>query len=257
MIDIHSHILPGVDDGAQTISDSLEMAQAAVDDGIHTIIATPHHKNGRYENTKKQIQKNVFLLNDLLVQHNIPLTVLAGQETRLNGEFIDEMTNGEVLPLNDTKYVFVEFPTGQIPQYAKPMLFDIQMAGYQPIIVHPERNRTFMKHPNKLYGFVRNGALAQLTAASLVGKFGKNVQKLSMQFLEAHLIHFIATDAHNTTTRGFCLQEAYQKVTKEYGEKRSHILMENSQLLMDGENIHIVEPERIRIHKKKKFFGLF
>src|SRR5699024_4639619 len=117
------------------------MAQAAVDDGIHTIIATPHHKNGRYENTKKQIQKNVF----------------------------------------------VEFPTGQIPQYAKPMLFDIQMAGYQPIIVHPERNRTFMKHPNKLYGFVRNGALAQLTAASLVGKFGKNVQKLSMQFLEAHL----------------------------------------------------------------------
>src|SRR5699024_12161299 len=74
-----------------------------------------------------------------------------------------------------------------------------------------------------------------------------------MQFLEAHLIHFIATDAHNTTTRGFCLQEAYQKVTKEYGEKRSHILMENSQLLMDGENIHIVEPERIRIHKKKKF----
>lgn len=254
LIDIHCHILPGVDDGAETELDSLQMAEAAVEEGIHTIIATPHHKNGRYENDKQTIKKNVSNFNKLLDQSNLPLTVLAGQETRLNGEMTDDIANGELLPLNETKYVFVEFPTGHIPHYAKRVLFDMQMAAYKPIIVHPERNRTLMKHPNLLYDFVRSGALTQVTAASYVGKFGKNVQKRSHQFMEANLVHFIASDAHNTTTRRFSMKEACQQIERDFGYEERRLLIENSQLLVEGKNIHIFEPKKI---KPKAFFGLF
>src|SRR5699024_5245405 len=210
MIDIHCHILPGIDDGAANFADSIAMANAAVEQGIHTIIATPHHKNGRYENVKKDILTLTKELNALLENEQIPLTILPGQETRLNGDMLTDVQEGELLTQNATShYLFVEFPSGHVPRYAKQMLFDLQVAGYTPIIVHPERNREIMEHPSILYDFVRRGVLTQVTAGSICGHFGKKMQKFSHQVIEADLTHFIASDAHNTTTRGFCLQEAY------------------------------------------------
>ncbi|WP_047983566.1 tyrosine-protein phosphatase [Ornithinibacillus californiensis] len=255
MIDIHSHILPGIDDGAKTMTDSLVMAQAAVKQGIHTIIATPHHQNGQYINEKQDIKLYVDQLNENLQEANIPLTVLVGQETRINGDMIEELQSGVIATLNNTKYVFVEFPSGEVPRYSEQMLFDIQVAGYTPIIVHPERNRQIAEHPSILFNFVQKGALTQVTAASLVGKFGKTIQKLSHQLVDHNLTHFIASDAHNTTTRGFVMQEAYQILKQEHGNSAFYMFMENAQLLIDGQYVHRNEPERIQ--KKKKIFGLF
>jgi len=254
MIDIHSHILPSVDDGAQTEADSIEMARTAVEQGIHTIIATPHHRNGKYENNRENIEKQVDILNGLFESEAIPITVLAGQEVRINGDMIDDLENGELLPLHRTKYLFVEFPSGHIPRYAQQMLFDIQVAGYTPIIVHPERNRELMEHPDRLYEFVRKGALTQVTAASVVGKFGKKIQKFTHQLIEADLTHFIASDAHNTTTRGFCMQEAFQVVKEQYGAESYYMFLENSELLIDNQNVNRMEPSMV---KKKKILGLF
>lgn len=254
MIDIHSHILPGVDDGAQTIEDSLAMAREAVDQGIRTIIATPHHKNGKYDTPKNIVLEKVAALQAEIVKEDIPLTVLVGQEVRINGDMIEDIEKGELLSLNETKYLFVEFPSGHVPRYAKQMLFDIQVAGFTPIIVHPERNQELIEHPEKLYDFVKNGALTQVTAASVVGKFGKNIQKFSHQIIEANLTHFLASDAHNTTTRGFCMQEAYQEVQTRHGAEAVYLFMENSDLLVDNQNVNKYEPEMIR---KKKFLGLF
>ncbi|MGM8366178.1 tyrosine-protein phosphatase [Virgibacillus sp. W0181] len=254
MIDIHCHILPGVDDGAKTEEDSLAMAKAAVEQGIHTIIATPHHKNGSYENDRGQIEKHLTFLNDLLQSEQIPLTILGGQELRINGDILTDIENGEILPVNDTKYVLIEFPSSSVPHYAKQMLFDIQVAGLTPIIVHPERNKELLAQPEKLYHFVRNGALTQVTAASVIGKFGKHAQKLSHQLIEANLTHFIASDAHNTTSRTFHLNEAYQEVKDLYGLDTYYMLLENSHLLIDNMNVNRLEPE---MPKKKKFLGLF
>jgi len=254
MIDIHSHILPGVDDGAQTEADSIAMAKAAVEQGIHTIIATPHHKNGKYENERKQIIQYTEILRELLAREHIPLTVLPGQEIRLNGEMLEDLEDGSLLSLNDTKYLFIEFPSGHVPRFAKQMIFDIQVAGYTPIIVHPERNRELIEHPGKLYDFVQNGALTQVTAGSVKGKFGKNVQKFTQQLLENHLTHFIASDAHNTKTRAFWMEEAFQEVKKNFGSDYFYMFLENSQLLVDNMNVNRFEPSKI---KKKKFLGLF
>lgn len=254
MIDIHSHILPGIDDGAETMADSLQMAREAVKQGIQAIIATPHHQNGHFNNERKDILRYVSNLNERLQQEDIPLTVLPGQETRINGDMLDELNNEVLLPLNETKYLFVEFPFGSVPRYAKQMLFDIQVAGCTPIIVHPERNRAIAEDPSLLYDFIRTGALSQITAASLTGELGKSIQKLSHQLIDANLSHFLASDAHNTTTRGFVLKEAFDELRDQHGTGMFYTLMENSQLLIDNQNVFQDEPQHV---KKKKFLGLF
>ena len=254
MIDIHTHILPGVDDGAKMEEDCLEMAKVAVEEGIHTIVATPHHKNGRYENEAASIRKQVDILQGLMNQENIPLTILAGQEVRINGDLLTDYEQGRILPINETNYILIEFPSSQIPQYTKKMLYDLQVAGLTPIIVHPERNKEILERPEKLYHFVREGALTQITASSIIGKFGKQIQKVSQQFIEGNLVHFIASDAHNTTSRGFYLREAYQEIKDMFGWDMHYMLMENSQLLVDGMYVNRMEPS---MPKKKKFLGFF
>src|SRR5699024_3922822 len=254
VIDIHSHILPGVDDGAKTEEDSIAMAEEAVQQGIHTITATPHHLNGVFENIKPAIEKSVTILQELFVQENIPLTVLPGQEIRWNGIMIEDIENGELLTLNHSKYIFVEFPTQDVPHYAEQMMYNLQMGGCKPIIVHPERNEELLDNPQKLYEFVQKGALTQLTAGSLLGKFGKTIRKFSQQMIEANLTHFIASDAHNTTSRGFCMQEAFQEVKDRFGIDFYYVFMENSQLAINNQNVNKMEPMHV---KKKKFFGMF
>ncbi|MEQ6376438.1 CpsB/CapC family capsule biosynthesis tyrosine phosphatase [Bacillaceae bacterium S4-13-58] len=255
MIDIHCHILPELDDGAQTLEDSLEMARAAVQEGIHTIIATPHHMNGKYINLAENVIKEVSALNLQLKENNIPLTILPGQETRINGEMINNLQRHQLLPLNQTSsYVFVELPSDHVPRYTTQLLFDIQLAGYRPIIVHPERNQQLIQNPDVLYKMVEKGTLTQVTAASVTGKFGKNIQKFTQKIIEANLTHFIASDAHNTTTRRFCLSEAYEEIRNRYGEDFLHFFMENAELILENQTVVGEPPEKIG---RKKILGIF
>src|SRR3982751_6893291 len=130
MIDIHCHILPGIDDGAKTIEDSVLMAKEAVREGIHTIIATPHHKNNQYENEKVSILEKVSHLNKHLSNEGIPLTILPGQENRIYGEIIhDYLSGGKILPLAETSYLFIEFPSGSVPNYAERLFYELQTEG--------------------------------------------------------------------------------------------------------------------------------
>jgi protein-tyrosine phosphatase len=255
LIDIHSHILPGVDDGAKNEQESLNMARAAIEQGIQTIVATPHHQNGAFNNFRLEIKSSVEILNEFFKREGVPLTVLPGQETRIYGEMVEGLRQQELLPINHSKYLLVEFPASEVPRYTTQLLFDIQLEGYTPVIVHPERNRQLLEHPNLLYEFVSKGALTQVTAGSVIGKFGKDIQKFTNQIIEANLTHFIASDAHNTTSRKFWLQEAYEEVKKNYGSDYFYMFLENSNLLIDNDNVNQLEPMRVK--KKKKFLGLF
>ncbi|MCE7791177.1 tyrosine protein phosphatase [Salipaludibacillus sp. CUR1] len=254
MIDLHCHILPGLDDGAQTEEDLLAMAHAAMEDGITTIVATPHHMNGSYENTKGMIEKATETANRLLKQKGLDLSILPGQECRLYGELIEDIDKGEILSLNHSTYVFVEFPSAQLPRFSRKLLYDLQLAGKVPVIVHPERNQVFMKKPDMLHDFVKNGALTQVTAASVAGKFGKKIASLSLDLVEANLTHFIASDAHNTTNRTFHMTDAYNVIEKEFGNDLVYLFKENAHLLIENQHVMIEPPERV---KKKKFLGLF
>lgn len=250
MIDIHNHILPGIDDGAKNTQVSIEMAKVALDQGIHTIVATPHHKNGSYTNKKDSILKQVDILKELIIYEDIPLTLLPGQEPRIYEDLVEDLQDGDVLSLNKTKYVHIEFPFESVPRYAEKLLYNLQIAGYTPVIVHPERNKVLKEDPDRMYDFVQKGALSQVTAASVVGKFGKDAQKYTHQLLESNLTHFIASDAHNTIARPYYMADAFQFVQGEFGHELFSVLMENSQLLVENKNINKFEPFRI---KKKKF----
>ncbi|UOQ50318.1 tyrosine protein phosphatase [Gracilibacillus caseinilyticus] len=255
MIDIHCHILPGIDDGAKHTEESVQMAKIAVSQGITTIIATPHHLNGSYDNYKDDIISAVDQLNTRLQEEAIPLTILPGQETRINGDMVTDLEEGNLLPLNENSgYLFVELPSNHVPRYTTQLMFDLQLQGIKPIIVHPERNKEIMENPNILYDLVSNGTLTQLTAASIAGKFGKKIKKLSLQLIEANLTHFIASDAHNTRTRGFVMHDAHTVIKDEFGTDVLYWLMENAQYMVNGEHVIGEVPERV---KKRKILGIF
>lgn len=254
MIDIHCHILPGIDDGAATIEDSLAMARAAVKEGITTIIATPHHKNNQFINPKSSILTKVNDLNTVLKQENIPLTILPGQEVRIYGEVLEDYYKEEILTLNHTKYLFIEFPSSSVPRYAERLLYELQTEGIIPIIVHPERNKELQEKPELLYQFVKNGALTQVTASSVAGYFGKNVKKFSEQLIEHNLTHFLASDAHNINNRNFKIMDALNLVKENYGVDYVYFFKENAEFLVKGKNVIKEIPERI---ERKKFLGIF
>lgn len=255
MIDIHCHILPGLDDGAANETIALEMARQAVAEGITEIVATPHHRNRHWQNPKANVLQHVAHLNETLKEHAIPLMILPGQEVRLFGEMAEPDQQAELLTVNNSgNYLLVEFPTMQVPQYASQLFFNLQTSGVTPVIVHPERNQVFLDHPDKLYQFINEGALAQITAASLIGKSGNKVQKRSRQFLENQLAHFIASDAHNVTERPFYRQTAQAYIEKEYGFQMIEQLNQNAEQLVQGKQIPREQPTAI---KEKKFFGLF
>jgi protein-tyrosine phosphatase len=254
VIDIHCHILPDIDDGAPHRQASLQMASLAHSEGISRIIATPH-KNGKYENTKVEILDDVSSLNDLLQEEKIPLTIHPGQEPRITGELLEDYEKGDILSLNDAgKYVFVELPSGQVPRYAAQLLFDIQLTGLTPIIVHPERNHEIIEHPDILYKFVKDGTLTQVTSSSITGHFGKKIKKFTEDLIEHNLTHFVASDAHNVSSRPFRLKEAYEAVEETYGIDYRYLFQENAELLLGGNNVAKEVPEQIQ---KKKFLGLF
>ena len=255
IIDIHCHILPGIDDGAADFTESLEMAKAAAKEGIKKIIATPHHRNGSYDNYKDEIIHRTKELNEYLQSEQVKVEILPGQETRIYGEMVEDYEKGEILTLAEVStYVFVELPSGHVPRYTEQLLFDLQMQGVTPVIVHPERNAELIQQPDKLYQFVKSGAATQITAASVVGYFGKKIQKFTEDLIRANLTHFIASDAHNTTTRAFKMEEALEAINAKFGSDILFMLMDNAELIVDGKDIFREIPERIR---KKRILGLF
>ena len=197
-----------------------------------------------------------FTTKEHLQQENIPVTILPGQETRINGEMLADDENSNILTLNDTnRYVFVEFPPNDVPAYTSHLFFDLKMKGLIPVIVHPERNRAIIEKPNRLYRLIKDGSLSQVTAASIVGKFGKKIQEFSLKLIEHSLVHFIASDAHNVSSRSFHMREAYQEISKEFGFDVADEFQMNAKRLMNGDDIYVHEPVEFRTRKKKfRFF---
>ena len=256
MIDLHCHILPNIDDGPKNWEMSLEMARLAVDEGITHILATPHHMNRHWVNPKDKVTSLVDELQRKINKENIPLTIFPGQEVRLHGEILDNIQKDEICFIDElNQYVLIEFPTATVPDYADRLFYNLQNEGITPIIVHPERNHAILKDPSILYDFVSRDILAQVTAASYVGLFGKEIEKLSTQLIAADLVHFLASDAHNVTSRRFHMKEAFEKLETEYGKERVRAFDQITRDLINGDGVSIPQPQNIK--KNKRFFGVF
>lgn len=251
MIDTHCHILPGIDDGAADFDASIVMAKKAVKQGITTILCTPHHNNGRYTNPKQQVIQVVDELQALLDEQGIPLDLIEGQEVRLTSTLIDEIKQGNILFTDEgERYILIEFPTADIPEYTEQLFAQLRTLKKVPVIVHPERNIKLIEDPNRLLTFLDMGCLAQLTAPSYVGIYGKRVQKIAEQMVDHHMVQFIASDAHGPQKRDFYLKEAYKKLKKEHGETAVERFQRNVENLVDGKKIMRLDYSPV---EKKRF----
>jgi protein-tyrosine phosphatase len=227
LIDLHAHILPGIDDGPQSLEDSLEMARLAVADGITTLVATPHlfrRKSVDLEalNTPDAIHQAVERFNQQLSEEDIDLTVLPGCEVPLFPDIIKFIDKGRILTLNDgQRYVCLEMPDTVIPPATEDIIFQLSSRGLTPIITHPERNPVFYDMPDKFRRLISLGCLAQITARSLTRGFGWGVARFTKKLVREGLVTIMATDAHSVAHRPPVMSLALKKLRKIVGENRA------------------------------------
>jgi protein-tyrosine phosphatase len=253
MIDLHAHILPGLDDGSKNIAESLAMAEVAWEDGIHTIVATPHVLQGVFDNDKNKILSAVRALNQTLQEQNIAVHILPGAEYYLEADIPLKLSQGELLTINDNgRYLLVELPSAFIPEYTAQVLYEIQLQGVTPIIAHPERNAGFTRKPAVLQEMISRGVLAQVTSASITGLFGKRVKRTAYSFLKQGLVHLVSSDAHSSVGRAPLLSQAQKEIEKYHGSHTAQLLViQNPGSIIEGES---TEPLIIRSTTRWKLF---
>lgn len=222
MIDLHCHFLPGVDDGPETLDEALDLARAAVEDGITHSVLTSHVHPERYPNQKRNLEGAVAAFTEELKKASIPLDVRMGGEARLCPELIDLVAEGQVPFLGEVggyKILLLEFPHQMIPVGSIRFINHLTRMRIRPLIAHPERNKAIMANPDKVNEFTEAGCWLQLTAGSLAGRFGAQAEQVAFQLIDAGWNCLAATDAHNLHNRPPRLREARDVLAQRYGEQ--------------------------------------
>lgn len=228
MIDLHSHLLPGIDDGADDMATSLAMARLAVESGTTHMVCTPHIHPGRYDNTPERIAESLAAFREALQVAGIPLQVGWGAEVRFDMEIMLKLPAGQ-LPFigrwQDKDVVLLEFPHGDIPFGAERLTQWLLDRNVLPLIAHPERNKGVMRAPSRLKAFVDQGCLLQVTAGSLAGRFGERAQEVAEALLKERAVTVIASDAHNVQHRPPLLAEGRDRAAALVGDAEAEALV--------------------------------
>jgi len=241
MIDLHSHILPCLDDGARNMDEALEMCRIAEADGIHTIIASPHSRNGVYDNDEKTILPVLEKVKEAVREKGISIEIIPAVDMHINPEVVTFFKQNSQLLLGG-RYVLLEFPSQSIPPYTGEFLFKMKLKGYIPIITHPERNTIIQGDTTVLQKWVEGGAIVQVTAMSLTGEFGEKVRKVSLKMVQSGLAHFIATDAHSPNWRKPILSKGRKVLEEILDSNRAKAMVEDiPRKILNGEVIESIE----------------
>lgn len=238
-IDIHCHCLSGVDDGPATKHDSLALCQSLVDDGITTVIATPHQL-GQFDrcNYAAEIRRAVLSLNEELENRDIPLSVLPGGDVRLDERICQMLKADKILTLADNgRYLLLELPS-EVLIDIEPLLVELSDLGIQAIISHPERHCILPKKPTVMSKWLRHSASLQITAGSLLGDFGHMAYKAAWHFLRLGWASLVATDSHNLSGRRPRMRAAFYSISRELGQALAcQVCIENPLRVLEARNI--------------------
>jgi protein-tyrosine phosphatase len=247
VIDLHNHLLPGIDDGADDMATALAMARMAVESGTTHMVCTPHLHAGRYDNTLASIAQAVQGFRAALAEAGIPLQVAAAAEVRFDMEIMLWHAARQLPFLGEwqgRRVLLLEFPHSDIPFGAERLTQWLLDRQVQPLIAHPERNKGVMRAPSRLKAFIDQGCLLQVTAGSLVGRFGERAQELAEALLRDNVVSLLASDAHNPAHRPPLLGEGRESAARLVGDKRSEELVrgvpwEIAQAHFSGEGRHV------------------
>ncbi|MFZ2366566.1 MAG: CpsB/CapC family capsule biosynthesis tyrosine phosphatase [Azonexus sp.] len=224
MIDLHSHLLYSVDDGASTLEESLALASIAVADGIHTSVLTPHIHPGRYQNSRSSLLGKVLKFQGELDAAGIPLQLRLGGEVRLSIESLDLILEGEAPFLGSVagyRILLLEFPHQMIPVGSQQFIEKLLAMKIRPLIAHPERNKAVMAQPERIRGFVDSGCWLQVTAGSVAGRFGEHSRQVATWLVKNDLVHVLASDAHNAEHRPPVLSDGRNAIATLIGESKA------------------------------------
>jgi protein-tyrosine phosphatase len=252
MIDLHSHILPGIDDGSRSLAMSLDMARMAVDDGIEVMACTPHIYPGLYMNDTAGIQAARDALQDSLDEHGIPLKLTIGADVHLVPGLLEGLRAGIVPCLHRTRYLLLEPSHHVAPPHFEASVFQLVAAGYVPVITHPER-LTWVEDRYEVFGaLVRQGAWMQITAGALTGTFGARAKYWGERFLGDGLAHIVATDAHSSGRRPPLMSRARDIAERMLGREEAQLLVRGRQqkILEDALPSEVPAPPRVERRKE-------
>ena len=249
MVDLHCHYLPGVDDGARSLDQGLELLRRAFDNGIDRIVLTPHIHPGRYNNTLQSLRARFETFRRAALSAQIPVQLALGGEVRFGGDLLP-MLEQEMVPMFKSaageKTLLLEFPHHQIPAGAAQLVRWLKQNNITPLIAHPERNKELMKYPQRLEALLGEGCCVQVTAAAVIGKFGDGAQRASRYFLDRNWVSIVATDAHNLAHRPPLLREAAERVAVWYGDDVALRLVETAPAQLSAGNFAEAMPAVIR-----------
>ena len=235
MVDLHHHLLPGLDDGSPDLETSLAMARMAATDGITQIVCTPH-ASSRYAFSPELIEEKLATLRAALARESIPVTLASGCDFHLSYDNIkDAIAHPSKYSLNATDYLLIELPDHGLSTSLEEIFYQLRLAGLTLILTHPERNPTLQRDHDRLAAWLREGMLVQITTSSILGKMGETARKMSQTLLANRWVHFLATDAHNLTTRPPLMSEARNIVARHYGDSYANRLCtENPTAVFNG-----------------------
>lgn len=255
MVDLHCHILPGLDDGATDMGEALAMAETAIEDGVTHVVATPH-SSSEYTFNYPRVRQ---LRDQLQAKLGDRLTLATGCDFHLNLENMDALrADAPRFCINQKKYLLVEFSEYSIPPTTPHTLHEMQLMGLRPIVTHPERNAILQTQTRQLAAWVQLGCFLQVTASALTGGFGPKSLEDALRWIDAGLVHFVSSDAHHTRWRPLRLLPAYEVVRQRCGdEKAKALFVDNPMAAFEGRDLpHIPEvvPEEKPIRRKKFIF---
>lgn len=233
IIDIHCHVLSNIDDGPSKLEESIEMVAQAVDQGVGAIIATPHYIPGELEYEREEVFRRVEELQKRVNQIGLRCKIYPGMELYLTPELIPHIDQQKIIPLAESKYVLVEFPSRDLSANLINLLHEIRIRGYEPIIAHPERNSKILEDADLINELVQQNALLQINASSILGKNGQGSHNLSRKLLEQGLVSFVASDGHSVGRRSINLGAAFLETKKlVVKENRGRIFKSNAEILL-------------------------
>ena len=236
MNDIHTHILPKVDDGASNLKITFNMLYEAINSGINEIAATPHYYAGSYEINYKKIQSKVKALTELISNRKLNIKVYPGQEVFFTMNIINEYKHGNIGTINESRYMLIEFDFDYFYDGIMRKLYELQILGVVPVIAHPERYSYIINTPTFINKLIDEGYLFQLNSGSLEGKFGRDIKRTAKILLNNNIYSFIGSDAHNTNTRSLKMEKALRIIQKK-NSMYLNILEDNSQKIFDNKEI--------------------